>query len=179
MSVSAAVEYGRVVSPATFPSSQRDTLQGGGRPGLTPSDKSFSHSQSHCLRGSPSPSIPLALLFMLLRVSGAHPRPSTTSTQCPPPTTTTTTYPPPHSPPLHFICILFLGPLISPLSFPVVPFLISLYLAPSSCSSSSETMLLRGCRGTPTKATMIIRFPKPHVNTRQSERAAELESVPF
>lgn len=41
---------------------------------------------------------------------------------------------------LHSICILFLGPLISPWSFILVLFLISLYLPPSSCSPSSETM---------------------------------------
>lgn len=42
VSVGVVAECGHVVSPATFPSSQRDTLQGGGGPGLTLSDKSFS-----------------------------------------------------------------------------------------------------------------------------------------
>lgn len=118
-------QCGHVVSPVTFLLSQRDTLQGGGRTGLTLCDKSFFLSQSYCLKGSPSPSIPLSLLFMLLRVS-CPPRPNR-----PPPGRLTL---------LHSICILFLGPLISPWSFILVLFLISLYLPPSSCSPSSETM---------------------------------------
>lgn len=113
-------------------SSLSDTHQGGGRPGLTLCDKSFSHSQSHCLRGSPSPSIPHPTLSFIHASVGL----------CPPtlpPPASTRSPPLPHSPPLHFICILFLGPLISP---PSRPFLISLYRPPSSCSSFSETMLL-------------------------------------
>lgn len=78
---------------AAFPLSQ-----GGSRPALTLCDRSFSHSQLCCLRTSPSPSIPLSLLLMLLQV--LHP---------------------PHSPPRLLVCILFLGPLISLLSFILVP----------------------------------------------------------
>lgn len=66
---------------------------------------------------------------------------------CPPPSPSHQPLPvlhPPHSFPL-FICILFLGQLISPLSFILVPFFFfSLYLPPSSCSSVCETILLRG-----------------------------------
>lgn len=133
-----------VVSPATFPAPQRDTLQGsGGGTGLTLCDKSLFHSQSHCLRGSPSPSVPLSLLFMLLRVSR-------------PPSTNLHPSSPPHSPPLHFHLYSILR--AAHLSFVVYSrlFLISLYLPPSSCSSFGETMLLRGCRGTQAEAATII-----------------------
>lgn len=158
MSVSAALKCGHVVSPASFPRSQRDALQGGGRPGLTLCDKSFFHSQSHCLRGSPSPSIPLALLFMLLLVPGLPSPP--TSTCLPPSTSLSCT-------PLHLYSILR----AAHLSFvaPSRPFLISLYLPPSSCSSLSETMLLRGCLGKRTKATMIIRLRR-HESTHGKAR---------
>lgn len=136
----AEINCRHVVSTAIFPFSQRDTLQGGGGPGLTLCDKSFSHSQPYCLRGSPSPSIPLSLLFMPLRVSGPLSTAASASLS---------------SSPFHLYSILR----AAHLSFVVhsrPPFLISLYLPPSSCSSFSETMLLRGCRGTRAKATMII-----------------------
>lgn len=161
-----AVEARDVVTPRTFPPSQRDTLQGGGRPGLTLCDKSFSHSQSDCLRGSPSPSIPLALLFMLLRVSGPnlHPVPPSAS---------------PSSTPIHLYSILR----AAHLSFvvPSRPFLISLYLPPSPCSSFSETMLRGGCRGTRTKPTTLIllhRRESTHGEAR-GRRSVWRESVPF
>ena len=132
---------GHVVSPATSLFSQRDTLQGGGRPGLTLCDKSFSHSQSHCLRGSHSPSIPLSLLFMLLRVSGPPPQHTHTHTHTPPGPRAASL----SSTPLHLYSILR----AAHLSFvaPSCPFLISLYLPPSSCSSFSETMLLQRVSG--------------------------------
>lgn len=105
-----------------FLCSQIDTLQGGGGggggPRLTLCDKSFSHSQPLSER------ISLAFnpTFSFIHASAALHQPPPASSRLLPC--------PPRSPPLHFICILFLGPLISPLSLPLVPFF-NLIVSPS------------------------------------------------
>lgn len=157
-----------VVSPAISLFAQRDTLQGGGRPGLTLCDKSFSHSQPYCLRGSPSPSVPLSLLFMLLRVFGSTP-PSFTNLQ---------PVPHPPSPPLSSTPLHLYSILRACSSLLCRPFLILLYLPPSSCSSFSETML-GGCRGTRAEATTIILLHPLQVNARRKGARGKTERLRF
>lgn len=81
--------------------------------GLTPSDKSFFpvHGPPLSERNLPPPLQSRTRSF--INASAGR----------------TSTPPPPCSPPLHFICVLFLGPLASPFVAPPL-FLISLYLAP-------------------------------------------------
>lgn len=147
---------GRVVGPAACPLSRRDTLQGGGRPALTLSDKSVSPF-----------AVPLSKRISLSFNPARSFIHAPAGLWSPPPLTLR--LPPP---PLHFICILFLGLLISLLFLPPPPlFSIPLYLAPASCSSFSETRLLRGRRGTTTRGC--------DDNPRPRGGASAGESVPL
>lgn len=71
---------------------------------------SFPFTARRCLRGTPPPLQSRTRSF--INASAGR----------------TSTPPPPCSPPLHFICVLFLGPLVSPFVAALL-FLISLYLA--------------------------------------------------
>ena len=76
---------------ATLPFSAKALLsEVAAGPAFTLCDRSCSCSRPRCRRGSPSPSVPLSLLFMLLQVSF-----------------------PPYPRASGSICILFLGPLVS------------------------------------------------------------------
>lgn len=125
------------------------------------------HSQSHCLRGSPSPSIPLCS-FIHAPAGLRSPTPSTDLHAAPPPHSSST--------PFHLYSILR----AAHLSF-VVPcrplFNLIVSLAPLSCSSLIETMLLRGCRGTPTRGydddNPVSKAARQHMAQREDGRAGE------